>query len=180
MAPSLKTLAAGLSLDELRHLLVVKEKLSTLEKKKALLEKELGKVEAQIDKLVAGEKTLRAAKTKRRAKKTRKKTVRKKTVKAKSRTVKKTVRKAAARKKAPARKKATARKKAAGKPTVETVVADLIRKQGEPMKFQDILGAITKRKLVKTKSKNFANVLRRTLSTSKLLKRKGRGVYGLR
>ncbi|MBU0741594.1 hypothetical protein KKG45_00425 [bacterium] len=169
MSRSLKVLAAGLSLDELRHLLSVKEKLSTLEKRKSQLEKELAKIEIQIAKLVKGDKkALRGAKAVKRTKATRKKATR-----AKPAAAKKTVRKAATRKKAPVRRKA------AGRQTVETVVADLIRKRGEPMKFQDILTTINRKKLVKTKSKNFANVLRRTLSTSKLLKRKGRGIYGV-
>ncbi len=64
--------------------------------------------------------------------------------------------------------------------TVESVVVDLIKANGKPMTFPEIHDAITKRKLVKTKSKNFANVLRRTLSTSGLLKRVDRGVYGLK
>ena len=170
MPRSLKALAAGLSLDELRHLLVVKEKLSALEKRRTKLEKELAKVETQIAKLIKGDKRkLRAGKTVKRKKATRKKTVR-----AKSGTAKKAARKSTARKKAPVRKKA------ARKPTVETVVADLIRKNGEPMMFKEILSTIKRKKLVKTKSKNFANVLRRTISTSTLLKRKGRGIYGLK
>ncbi|MBC8422704.1 hypothetical protein H8E07_01140 [bacterium] len=163
MARSLKDLAAKLSVDELKHLLAVKEKLAALEKRRAGLEKELAKVEAQIAKLVAG------APKKRRAKKV----TRKKATSAKAKTAKKTVRKAKAR------KKASPRKKTSGKPTVEAVVAAMVRKHGAPMTFQEILGTITKKKLVKTKSKNFANVLRRTLSTSKQLKRVGRGVYGL-
>jgi len=47
------------------------------------------------------------------------------------------------------------------------------------MAFKDILATIEKKKLVRTRSKNFANVLRRTLSTSKAVKRVGRGVYGV-
>ncbi len=169
MSRTLKTLAAGLSLEELRHLLAVKEKLSTLEKRKAQLEKELAKIEAQVAKLVKGDK--RKLRTRKKVK--RKPATRKKAARAKAKTAKKTVRKTATR------KKASVRKKTAGKPTVESVVVDLIRKNGEPMKFQDMLSTITRKKLVKTKSKNFANVLRRTLSTSKRLKSKGRGIYGL-
>jgi hypothetical protein len=63
--------------------------------------------------------------------------------------------------------------------TLQDVVKGLIRARGTPMAFQDILGAITTQKLVKTRSKNFANVLRRTLSTSKTIKRVSRGVYGV-
>ncbi len=59
------------------------------------------------------------------------------------------------------------------------MIANLIRKKGKPLAFQDMLATIRKKKLVTTKSKNFANVLRRTLSTSKRIKRVGRGVYDL-
>ncbi|MBK7702126.1 MAG: hypothetical protein IPI34_04135 [bacterium] len=45
------------------------------------------------------------------------------------------------------------------------------------MSVQDILRAIDKGKLVKSKSANFANVLRRTLSTSPILVSAGRGRY---
>ena len=175
MPRSLKAIASELSLDELRQLLAVKEKLTTLEKRKALLERDLAKVDAQIAKLVAGTKK----------KKITRKTVAKKTVKTKRKTVKKAAKKKAAKKtvKKTVRKKTrktVARKPRSGKPTVESVVADLIRKKGKPMAFQDILAVITKKKLIKTKSKDFANVLRRTLSTSKLMKRAGRGIYALK
>jgi len=39
------------------------------------------------------------------------------------------------------------------------------------------MATIQKKKLIKTKSANFANVLRRTISTSEKIKRVGRGVY---
>jgi hypothetical protein len=45
------------------------------------------------------------------------------------------------------------------------------------VEFRAIMANIKKGKLVKTKSKNFENVLRRTLSTSTTVKRVGRGVY---
>jgi len=174
MPRSLKAIASELSLDELRQLLAVKEKLTTLEKRKAQLEKDLAKVEARIAKLITGAKQ----------KKVTRKKVAKKTVKAKRRTMKKaakkTVKKAAKKTVVKKTRKTVARKPRSGKPTVESVVADLIRKQGKPMAFQDILSVITRKKLIKTKSKNFANVLRRTLSTSKLMKRAGRGIYGLK
>lgn len=174
MPRSLKTIASELSLDELRQLLAVKEKLTGLEKRKAQLEQELAVVTAQIDKLVAGAGAApRKQAGRRKAANTAKKTAKaaaKKTVK---KTAKKAVKKTA---------KKAARKKAAAKPkaTVETVVVDLIRGHGKPMAFQDILAKVTEGKLVKTKSKNFANVLRRTISTSKLVKRVGRGVYGVK
>lgn len=46
--------------------------------------------------------------------------------------------------------------------------------------FPDLLARIQKDKLVKTKSKNFANVLRRTLATSRRVRRVGRGTYAVR
>ena len=42
---------------------------------------------------------------------------------------------------------------------------------------QDILTTVTKKKLIKSKSADFANVLRRTVSISKKIKRVSRGVY---
>ncbi len=169
MPKSMKAIASELSLDELRRLVAVKEKLTALEKRKAKLEKELAAVDEQIDKLIKGAKPKTRKKAVRRKAKTAKKTV-----KAKARVAKKTAKKTT-------RKKAT-RRKAATKPrvTVESVVTDLIRANGKPMSFQDILAKVTGDKLIKTKSKNFANVLRRTLSTSKQVKRVGRGVYGVK
>lgn len=64
-------------------------------------------------------------------------------------------------------------------PSIQDVVVALIREHGKPMPFQAIMANIKKRKLVKTKSKDFANVLRRTLSTSRLVKRVARGTYGV-
>jgi hypothetical protein len=65
-------------------------------------------------------------------------------------------------------------------PGIQGVVVSLIRANGKPMEFKAILAAIKKGKLVKTKSKDFANVLRRTLSTSTKVKRVARGVYGVK
>ena len=168
MSKSLKTIASEMSLEDLKRALAIKERLTGLEKRKGQLEKELASVDAEIKKLLTGKAAPRRK-------------VAKKTVKAKKaarKTTKKVVKKAA-RKTA---KKTTARKAAAKKPrvTVETVVTDLIRANGKPMPFQDILASVTKGKLIKTKSKNFANVLRRTLSTSKMVKRVGRGIYGVK
>jgi hypothetical protein len=47
------------------------------------------------------------------------------------------------------------------------------------LEFKAIMAAIKKGKLVKTKSKNFENVLRRTLSTSTAVKRVARATYGV-
>ena len=103
---------------------------------------------------------------------------------AKKRVAKKTAKAAAATKKKRVNKKAPAKgpaktSPAKRRPTVESIVVDLLKAHGEPMAFKDILAVIEEKKLVKTKSKNFANVLRRTLSTSKAVKRVGRGVYSV-
>jgi hypothetical protein len=45
------------------------------------------------------------------------------------------------------------------------------------MAFPEIMATIQKKKLIKTKSANFANVLRRTISTSAKIKRVARGTY---
>jgi hypothetical protein len=47
----------------------------------------------------------------------------------------------------------------------------------KPMAFPEIMATIQKKKLIKTKSANFANVLRRTISTSEKIKRVSRGTY---
>ena len=61
--------------------------------------------------------------------------------------------------------------------TVESVVVALLKANKKPMAFPEIMATIQKKKLIKTKSANFANVLRRTISTSSKIKRVGRGVY---
>ncbi len=69
---------------------------------------------------------------------------------------------------------------AANKPprqTVESVVIALLKANKKPMAFPEIMATIQKRKLIKTKSANFANVLRRTISTSRAIKRVSRGTY---
>jgi len=129
----------------------------------------------------------RAAADKKAPAKATKKTVKKKTTKkkvAKKKVAKKKVAKKKATKKVPAKKtaagkKTPGKKKSRGGGTVEDVVCGLIQAQGGSMTFQDILAAITDGKLVRSKSKDFSNVLRRTLSTSDRVKRTGRGVYAL-
>lgn len=179
MARKMAALAESLTLSELKQLLAVKEQLTELEARKVALEKELSDVNGRIEKLIAGFGAAQKVRKKAVRKPTAKKTTRKKAVK-KTVTKKKAVKKSTAKKpavgKKVARKKAAPRK-AAGKQTVEQVVVDLIRANGAPMPFQDILKTITAKKLVKSKSKNFANVLRRTLSTSEALVRAGRGIY---
>lgn len=132
-------------------------------------------------------KTVRMKIKKKKAKKAVKKTAKKTARKVTKRKARKVVKKAGKKKVVKKTGRKTPRKagkvrgapKTRSKPTLEEVVAVLIKSRGKPIAFQDILGTIQKRKLFTTKSKNFANVLRRTLSTSKMVKRVGRGVYGL-
>lgn len=152
------------SVVELKKMLAVKEKTEGLEKKRDALVAEIAKIDAQIERILSG------------------KTGRMKVVRKKKATKKRVAKKKVARKKVTrkAAKKKTAKKRIAKKAprqTLESVVVDLLKANKKPMKFQDILETILKKKLVKTKSKNFANVLRRTVSTSKKIKNVSRGVY---
>lgn len=166
MAKRTRVNAADLTVTELKGMLAAKTRFDELEAQRTKLQMSIEKVEKEQAALIAGVTTSRPAK-KKQAKKTVSKRGAKKAA-AKSGT-KKAVRSAKA-----SRKKATPAK---GRVTVVSVVIDLLTKNVEPMAFKDILETIQKRKLVKTKSANFANVLRRTLSTSEVVKRAGRGVY---
>jgi hypothetical protein len=110
---------------------------------------------------------------------TKKKVVRKKTA-GKKVTKKKVMRKKkAGKKKAPVRKPTTRKAGGSGKMKLEDVIVAVIKKNGSPVPFQTLKTKILAGKLFKTKSGNFDNVLRRTLSTSKAVKRVGRGVYDI-
>ena len=166
------SLLTGMSAAELRKLAKTKDKLEKLEGKKAGLAKELAKVDKAIAKVLGA----LTGKKKTRKKAGRKKVARKKVTRkraAKAAPKKKTVRVGKKR----AAMKATPKKTKAPRVTVESVVVALLKGRKKPMAFQDILATVQKKKLVKTKSANFANVLRRTLSTSKKVKRVSRGVY---
>ena len=144
---------------------------------KKAVKKTSKKATRKPSKKVAG----KAAKKSVRKKAVRKKVVRKKVVR------KKVVRKKVARKKVARKKtvtrKAPKKKSTAGKTTgagrmkLEDVIVAVIRKNGSSIAFQDLKARIFKGKLFKTKSGNFDNVLRRTLSTSRKVKRVGRGIY---
>lgn len=179
MARKKSSLLNELSTADLKRLLHARERIDVLEGEKAKLVKELTRVEKELGKLMEGAATGKAVR-KTAKKSVRKKTVKKKTVKkktAKKKTVKKkTIKKKVTRKKSPVRK-APASKKASGKMKLEDVIVAVIRKNGSPVAFQDLKARIVKGKLFKTKSGNFDNVLRRTLSTSKMVKRVGRGIY---
>jgi len=154
---------ADFTIAELEAMLATKTESEKLEEQRDGLMKELAAVEKKIEKLAASLAAKKPGRKKKAAKKT-----------ATSRVAKKAGRKASPRAAKASKKKAVPAK---GRVTVESVVVDLLTKAGEPMAFKDILATIQKKKLVKTKSKDFGNVLRRTLATSKAVKRVGRGVY---
>lgn len=74
-------------------------------------------------------------------------------------------------------KSATGKSQGASKMKLEDVIVSVLRKRRSPVPFQNLKARILKGKLFKTKSGNSDNVLRRTLSTSKKVKRVGRGIY---
>jgi len=69
--------------------------------------------------------------------------------------------------------------KTSGRVKLEDVVVKVIKANGGPMGYKELISVIVKKKLFVSKSSNFDNVLRRTLSTSKLVKRAGRGIYAV-
>jgi hypothetical protein len=169
------SLLNDLSTADLKQLLAARERIDVLEVEQSRLMKALAKVEKELGKLMSGTAKAGAGS----GKKVRRKTVRKKAV-AKKAGRKKVVRKKVVRKKT-VKKKAPQTRKAAGsgKMKLEDVIVSVIRKNRKPMAFQDLKARIVKGKLFKSKSGNFDNVLRRTLSTSKAVKRVARGVYGI-
>lgn len=185
------SLLNDLSTADLKRLLAARERADVLEEEKAKLVKGLAKVEKELGKLMndaamAGSGTVKKVRRKKAAKKTTKKTARKSAKKITRKPAKKTVRKKSGAKKTGTGKitrKKVVRKKAAGKKTVagkmklEDVIVSVIRKNRSAIAFQELKARIIKGKLFKTKSGNFDNVLRRTLSTSKKVKRVGRGIY---
>lgn len=193
------TLLTDLSTTDLKRLLAARERIDVLEKEKAELLKTLSGVDRELGQLLAGSESAArpgrpkgsGAKTK-AGKKTVKKTVKKAAKKAVKKTARKTAKKAAKKtaKKAAGKasgkktvkktaKGAPRRQAASGRLRLEDVIVEVIRKQGGPVSFKDLFAAIVGGRLFQSKSGNFDNVLRRTLSTSTLVKRAGRGVYEL-
>ena len=169
------SLLNDLSTADLKKLLAARERIDVLEVEKSGLMKALAKVEKELVKLMSGTATAGTG----TRKKVRRKKVRKKVV-AKKAGRKKVVRKKVVRKKTVKKKTPQTRKAAgSGKMKLEDVIVSVIRKNRKPMAFQDLKASIVKGKLFKSKSGNFDNVLRRTLSTSKAVKRVSRGVYGI-
>ena len=183
-----------LSTADLKQLLEARQRIDILEKEKNRLSKELQNIEGELKRLVDGvvgpASRPQARRKKAPAKKTtvKKATARKRPAKKVTKKVVKKVRstKKAARKKVTKKgvaKKAIVKKartsKGAAPVRLEDVVVGIIRKAGKAVPYRDIMAAITKGKLFTSKSTNFDNVLRRTLSTSKKVKSAGRGIYDL-
>ncbi len=141
----------------------VRRKAKTATVKKAAAKKKTASKKAATKKAATKKAATKKAATKKAA--TRKTTAKKTTAK------KTTAKKTSAKK--------TAARKTAAKPrkTLEDVVVQVLKKNGGTMPFQDLKGAIVKGRLFTSRSTNFDNVLRRTLSTSKAVKRAGRGIY---
>jgi len=150
-----------------KQLAATQAQFKNLESRLVALDKEYAAVQAATGQLVAGLLKGAAVKAKPAASNT-------------TRTPKVQVRrKAKAAKAKPGRKPKVrvARKSTAPRQTVESTAVALLKANKKPMAFPEIMATIQKRKLIKTKSANFANVLRRTISTSSKVKRVGRGVY---
>ncbi len=203
MSADLKRLLSSLSREDLQRLLNAKDEIEGLEQRRRALLEELAVVEKDLGRLVATTAGKQRRSTRPKStpkaggrKKAAKKTVARKTAKKKS-TAKKSATKKAPSKKAVAKKastkktatKKTGTKKAAPRTatagqgakrqTLEDVVMGILREHGQPMPFQVLLETIVTGGHFKSRSKNFDNVLRRTLSTSERIKRLSRGVYGL-
>lgn len=188
------SLLNDLSTADLKRLLAARERIDALEKEKAKLEKALGAIDQELARLIREATGPKPRKKTTRKKAATKKTARKKAGRKKAATKKATAKKTATkkaaakktaaaagrksvRKKAPARKVPARKKAGGGKATLEDVVATVIAKNKAPLTFKELFTAIVDGKLFRSKSKNFDNVLRRTLSTSRKIKRVGRGVY---
>lgn len=176
MARPRKSLLNDLSTADLKRLLAARERIDTLEKERAQLVKAFTAIDKELDRLVSEATGSPARKKAVRRKKTTTAKAAAATKRKKTTTRKKTAKKAAGK---PAKR--SAGKKAAAEPKVklEDVVAGVIGKKKGPVAFQDLYAAIVKGKLFRSKSRNFDNVLRRTLSTSKKIKRVGRGLYDI-
>ena len=150
MRRNLASLARSLSFDEIEALLVIKEQLVEAETRRAEVEEQLHRIDGEIADLVKklGKSGARRGATKRAA---------------------------SGRRKAGATSRG--RGKGRGGKSLEDVVVDLIHSRGKPMLFPDIKNSILRRNLFATRSKNFDNVLRRTISTSKKIRRVARGTY---
>ena len=177
-----------LSTNDLKRMLAARERIDVLESEKAKLLKGLAAVDRELSQLLAGaepaaaatRKPARKAAKKVGTRKVGKKKVGKKKV-GKKKAAKKTVRKVAGKKTVRKTVKKTTRKTAgkAGRVRLEDVILAVLRKSRKPVTFKQLYATIVDGKLFVTKSANFDNVLRRTLSTSTSIARVGRGLYAV-
>lgn len=168
MARKTKDILESLTAAQLKQMLAVKERADELQAVRKDLASQLAKVEKEIAQLLGG-----AA-----APAPRKKAAKKSTGKKRGRPPKAAAEaKGAAKETAKRPVKRTPRTKAPTAARLEDVVVQVIKAGGGKLAFPEILSTITSQKLYASKSKNFDNVLRRTISTSKKVKRVSRGVY---
>ena len=177
-----------LSTGELKRMLAARERIDVLEAEKARLLKGLAAVDRELGQLLAGAEPGAAQQpSRRKAKKVGKKKAGKKKVAKKKVAKKKTAKKKTAGKKtAGTTRKEVGRKvgkkvarSAAGRVRLEDVILAVLRKAGKPVAFKKLYATIVDGKLFATRSSNFDNVLRRTLSTSTSIERVGRGLYAV-
>lgn len=186
-----RKLLENLSTTDLKRLLAARERIDVLEKERAQLSAALAKVEQELENLIAaatgsagaagGKKTARKGARKKPAR--RKATARKTAGRAAKKTTRKKTTKKTTKKIAKKTAKKTAKKKAAtgaaSRTTLEDVIVQVLRKARGPVAYKDLYAKIVDGNLFRSKSKNFDNVMRRTLSTSDKVKRVSRGVYAL-
>lgn len=181
-----------LSTGELKRMLAARERIDVLEAEKARLLKGLAAVDRELGQLLAGAEPGAAQQpSRRKAKKVGKKKVGKKKVGQRKVGKKKVAKKKAAKKTAGKKTAGTTRKRvgrkvgkkvarsAAGRVRLEDVILAVLRKAGKPVAFKKLYATIVDGKLFATRSSNFDNVLRRTLSTSTSIERVGRGLYAV-
>jgi hypothetical protein len=186
MVRNLGTLARELSIAQIQTLLTIKQRLVEMEK----LQNQLQTMDAQITQLARSSRTGRGKTGGRKGR------GRRRTATLSATTRRRRVGRPAASLKGAARpvlrRGRTTRKAAArvgkgnvivrrgrgkGGKSLEQTIVDLLKSNAKPMKFPDIKTTILRRKLFKTRSKNFDNVLRRTISSSRVIRRISRGVY---
>jgi hypothetical protein len=185
-----KDFLTNLTAGEMKKLLVARERIDVLMAEKEKLTIALDKIDTELGKLMSGsEKSastpVKAVKKKSRRKTATRKAASKKTTKKKT-TKKKVVKKAAVKRQAAKKtvkrgavKKSGTASKSGSRVKLEDVVVKVIKANRGPINYKDLIDTIVKKKLFSTKSSNFDNVLRRTLSTSTLIKRVGRGIYAV-
>ena len=174
MPSSQKDFLTNLTAKEMKRLLVARERIDVLMAEKGKLTTALDKIDDELSRLMNDAQGTPAKAPARAVKKSsgKKKVAARKAVK------KKVAAKKVTKKKVTKKAKSSAAK-SGGRVKLEDVVVSLIKANRKPMTYKELIGIIVEKKLFTSKSSNFDNVLRRTLSTSKLVKRVGRGVYSV-